>query len=238
MIPTRNSQCARFALHPAGRDVHYHSIPSQCAENCDWIHRLLTFVQHQTISFHQSFSSDMRMPFGELWTNPATYGWHSVVGEFKYFSYRPKRLANTQEKISRDSISRKNSRSHACKFLRFKRMETPGPKSHCLKLTSDRVSHEFMSISPWNHSPTFAIEGSDITQGVEPSPVVKKFEQQILERKRCKHGEKYQHISDRRISQMEQRSLVFFLRLNGLSKKPSTTSLLRCSRRMPSRTRV
>jgi selenocysteine lyase/cysteine desulfurase len=40
------------------------------------------------------------------------------------------------------------------------------------------------------------------------------------------------------MDQMEQRSVVLSLRLKGLSKRSSATSLLPCSRRMLSRTRV
>jgi hypothetical protein len=40
------------------------------------------------------------------------------------------------------------------------------------------------------------------------------------------------------MNQIEQRSTVLFLRLKGLSKRSSITSLLQCSRRIPSRTRV
>jgi hypothetical protein len=36
-----------------------------------------------------------------------------------------------------------------------------------------RVSHEFMTIWPWNYQPTFATGASDVTQGVEPSESMK-----------------------------------------------------------------
>jgi hypothetical protein len=100
----------------------------------------------------------------------------------------------------------------------------------------NRIFPEFITIWPWNRQPTFAIGASDITQGIESSQSNKKLKQQILERKRWKTTENINIFQIVGMNQREQRSIVLSLRLKRLSKRPSATILLWCSKRMSCRT--
>jgi hypothetical protein len=81
------------------------------------------------------------------------------------------------------------------------------------------VSHEFMSIWPWNRQPTFTIGASDSSQRVEYSQSMKETQTTNPWKKTLKTTKNMNVFQIVGMDEMEQKSVVLFLRRKGLLRK-------------------